>query len=52
MLQKTGETGKAISDVRKYLDLYPGNKKALSFAEKLNLHQAIISKPWSIFPRT
>jgi tetratricopeptide (TPR) repeat protein len=33
--RKTGETGKAIDDVAKYLDLYPGNKKALSLAGKL-----------------
>ena len=33
--RKTGETGKAIEDVSKYLDLYPGNKKALSFAGKV-----------------
>ncbi len=32
--RKTGETGKAIGDVSKYLELYPGNKKALSFAGK------------------
>jgi len=33
--RKTGETGKAIDDIAKYLGLYPGNKKALSFAGKL-----------------
>ena len=33
--RKTGETGKALDDVARYMDLYPGNKKALSFAGKL-----------------
>jgi tetratricopeptide (TPR) repeat protein len=33
--RKTGETGKALDDVVRYLDLYPGNKKALSFAGRL-----------------
>lgn len=33
--RKTGETPRAIDDIAKYLDLYPGNKKALSFAGKL-----------------
>jgi tetratricopeptide (TPR) repeat protein len=33
--KKTGETGKALDDVVKYLDLYPGNKKAISFAGKI-----------------
>ena len=33
--RKTGETGKALDDVVRYMDLYPGNKKALSFAGKL-----------------
>jgi tetratricopeptide (TPR) repeat protein len=33
--RKTGETDKALDDIAKYLDLYPGNKKALSFAGKL-----------------
>jgi tetratricopeptide (TPR) repeat protein len=33
--RKTGETDKGLDDVEKYLGLYPGNKKALSFAGKL-----------------
>ena len=33
--RKTGETGKAIEDIAKYIDLYPGNKKAISLAGKL-----------------
>ena len=32
--RKTGEAGKAIVDIRKYLDLYPENKTALSLAGK------------------
>jgi tetratricopeptide (TPR) repeat protein len=33
--RQTGETGKAIEDIGKYLELYPENKKALSFAGKV-----------------
>jgi tetratricopeptide (TPR) repeat protein len=33
--RKTGETGKAIDDVTHYLELYPGNKKALSLAGRI-----------------
>jgi tetratricopeptide (TPR) repeat protein len=33
--RKTGETEKALTDVNKYLEFYPGNDKALSFAGKL-----------------
>jgi len=33
--RKTGETGKALDDITHYLDLYPGNKKGLSFAGKI-----------------
>ena len=33
--RKTGVLNKAKEDVVKYIDLYPGNKKALSFAGKL-----------------
>lgn len=33
--RKTGETGKALSDIEKYLDLYPENKNALSLAGKV-----------------
>ena len=33
--RKTGETDKALNDIARYLDLYPGNKKALSFAGKV-----------------
>lgn len=32
---KTGETAKALTDVTKFLELYPENKKALSFAGKV-----------------
>jgi tetratricopeptide (TPR) repeat protein len=32
---KTGETDKALKDISKYLELYPENKKALSFAGKV-----------------
>lgn len=32
--RKTGETRKALQDLDKYLEFYPGNKKALSFAGK------------------
>jgi tetratricopeptide (TPR) repeat protein len=32
---KTGETGKALTDVEKYLDIYPENKEALSLAGKV-----------------
>jgi len=32
--RKTGESGKAIEDIERYLSLYPGNKKALSLAGK------------------
>jgi len=35
--RKTGETDKAISDVKKYLALYPENRAALSMAGKLNV---------------
>lgn len=34
--RKTGETEKALGDVVRYLDLYPGDKKALSQAGKLS----------------
>lgn len=34
--RKTGETGKAIADIDKYLSLYPADRKALSLAGKLN----------------
>jgi tetratricopeptide (TPR) repeat protein len=33
--RRTGETGKAIDDIGKYLELYPYDKKALSFAGKV-----------------
>jgi len=33
--RKTGETDKAMSDVRKYLEIYPENRTALSMAGKL-----------------
>jgi tetratricopeptide (TPR) repeat protein len=33
--RKTGETEKALSDINNYLDLYPGNKNALSMAGKV-----------------
>jgi tetratricopeptide (TPR) repeat protein len=33
--RKTGETVKALDDVKRYLYLYPGNKNALSLAGKL-----------------
>jgi tetratricopeptide (TPR) repeat protein len=33
--RKTGETDKALEDATRYLDLYPGSKKALSFAGKI-----------------
>ena len=33
--RKTGETDKALSDIGKYLDLYPENKNALSLAGKV-----------------
>jgi len=33
--RKTGLTGKAKEDIARYIDLYPGNKKALSFAGKV-----------------
>jgi tetratricopeptide (TPR) repeat protein len=32
--RKTGEDGKALADIRQYLDLYPENKTALSMAGK------------------
>jgi tetratricopeptide (TPR) repeat protein len=32
--RKSGETGRAMEDINRYLDLYPGSKKALSFAGK------------------
>jgi tetratricopeptide (TPR) repeat protein len=35
--RKTGETDKAITDIEKYLDLYPGNKSALSLAGKVEV---------------
>ena len=34
--RKTGETDKAIADIEKYLELFPGDRKALSMAGKLN----------------
>lgn len=34
--RKTGETDRALGDVEKFLDLYPGDKKALSRAGKLS----------------
>jgi tetratricopeptide (TPR) repeat protein len=33
--KKTGETNKAMADITRYLDIYPENKGALSFAGKL-----------------
>jgi tetratricopeptide (TPR) repeat protein len=33
--KKTGETGKALIDIEKYLDLYPENRTALSLAGKV-----------------
>jgi len=33
--RKTGETDKALADINRYLDFYPGNGKALGFAGKL-----------------
>ena len=33
--RKTGLTGKAKDDIARFIDLYPGNKKALSFAGKV-----------------
>jgi tetratricopeptide (TPR) repeat protein len=33
--RKTGETGKALSDIEKYLDLYPENNNALRLAGKV-----------------
>lgn len=33
--RKTGETDRAIDDIERYLALYPGNRKALSFAGKV-----------------
>jgi tetratricopeptide (TPR) repeat protein len=35
--RRTGETTKALDDIRRYLDLYPGNRKALSFAGKVEM---------------
>jgi len=32
--RKSGETGRAMEDINRYLDLYPGSRKALSFAGK------------------
>lgn len=34
--RKTGETNRALEDVAKFLDLYPGDKKALSQAGRLS----------------
>lgn len=34
--RKTGETDRALGDVEKFLDLYPGDKKALSLAGRLS----------------
>jgi len=34
--RKTGETDRALGDVEKFLDLYPGDKKALSRAGRLS----------------
>ena len=33
--RKTGESAKALTDIKKYLDLYPDDNKALSFAGKV-----------------
>ena len=33
--RKTGETDKALRDVRKYLEIYPENRSAISMAGKL-----------------
>ena len=33
--RKTGETDKALADIRKYLDIYPDNKAALGLAGKV-----------------
>jgi tetratricopeptide (TPR) repeat protein len=33
--RKTGETDKALKDILKYLDIYPGNKSAISLAGKV-----------------
>lgn len=33
--RRTGETGKAVDDIGRYLELYPDDKKALSFAGKV-----------------
>ena len=35
--RKTGESGKAMEDIEKYLSLYPENKDALSLAGKLKV---------------
>ena len=33
--RKTGETDKALADIKKYLEIYPENKEALSLAGKV-----------------
>lgn len=35
--RKTGETDKALADVNKYLEFYPNNRSALSFAGKIEI---------------
>lgn len=36
--KRTGEAEKALADILKYLDLYPGSKKAISFAGKVEAY--------------
>lgn len=47
--RKTGETGKALDDIAKYLGLYPGDKKALSLAGKLESESGDNIKALSFF---
>jgi tetratricopeptide (TPR) repeat protein len=49
--KKTGETDKAVSDVEKYLSFYPDNKKALSFAGKIESESGDNIKALEYFSR-
>ena len=48
---KTGETDKAIKDVSKYLELYPENKEALSFAGRIEAQSGDNLKSLDYFSR-
>lgn len=48
---KTGETDQSMKDISKYLELYPGNKAALSFAGKIEAQSGDNLKALDYFSR-